>query len=520
MGKIMNVLIADDELFVLEGLKMIIDWNDLGFSISGVAQNGEEALKKILELKPDLVLLDIRMPKLTGIEIVKLARENHFTGRFIIISGVSDFKYAQTAMRYGVDFYLNKPIDEDELLNAVINIRDDLKKEYKKNNTLLQYREKAKDTILRELLLGNSNLSNINSMDLHLNAPVYQVVIYENYNQDSFYVVWSFAELLRVTNQDNNSFDHIHFQEKDIILLKGNFAIEHFNIFLRHYDTNPQKQSPLDSLFLTYGRKVYKLEDIHISYEIALSLLNRRFFCEQNQHILGYQKLPEQDEYTYTISQEKSEYYYQLLADYIQSYNRTKIAETLKELEKKLFYATNDVMEIKHFLTDIYLQVKQIISHIYSTIDIPFPTNTAVINLIENKYYLYEIILFLSEQFEMCMKAVGNSSGEGVLNDILYYINHNYNENLKLEAIAPLFGYNSSYLGKIFNKKVGESFNSYLDRIRIENSKKLLFEENLKVYEIAEQVGYKNVDYFHKKFKKYVGISPVEYRKNLSAKED
>ncbi len=514
----MNVFIADDESFVLEGLKVIIDWYELGFTICGVSRNGEDALSKILELKPDLVLLDIRMPKLSGIDIVKLAREKQFNGKFILISGISDFKYAQTAMRYGVDFYLTKPIDENELTGAVITIRDDLRKEQKKNHTLLQYRAKAKDTILRDILTGKGDFSNFNSYDLHLAAPVYQAVIYENYNQDSFHIVWSFAELLRVTNQDNNSFDHIHFQEKDIVLLKGNFAIEHFNIFLRHYDTNPQKFSPLDSLFLTYGRKVYSLEDVRLSYETACALLNRRFFCEQNQHILGWHQLPGKEEFTYFITPEESRHYYRVFADCIQTYNRTQIAETLKELEKKLFYAVDDVMSIKYFLTDIYLQVKQIISHIYSTADIPFPTNAAVINLIESKYYLYEIIQFLSEQFEMCMNAIGNPSREGVLNDVLYYIKHNYSENLKLETIAPLFGYNSCYLGKIFNKKVGESFNSYLDRIRIENSKKLLKEDRLKVYEIAEQAGYKNVDYFHKKFKKYVGLSPAEYRKSLAPK--
>ena len=116
------------------------------------------------------------------------------------------------------------------------------------------------------------------------------------------------------------------------------------------------------------------------------------------------------------------------------------------------------------------------------------------------------------------MNAIGNSSRDSVLDDILYYIDHNYQTNIKLESIAPLFGYNSAYLGKIFNKTVGESFNSYVDHIRIEHSKDLLLQNKLKVYEIAEQVGYKNVDYFHKKFKKYVGESPAEFRKQLDSK--
>jgi two-component system response regulator YesN len=113
----------------------------------------------------------------------------------------------------------------------------------------------------------------------------------------------------------------------------------------------------------------------------------------------------------------------------------------------------------------------------------------------------------------MIINAIGNFSSDSILDDIVYYINHNYRENIKLETIAPLFGYNSSYLGKIFNKKMGENFNSYIDHVRINHSKELLLQKNLKVYEVSELVGYKNVDYFHKKFKKYVGESPAEFRK-------
>ena len=114
----------------------------------------------------------------------------------------------------------------------------------------------------------------------------------------------------------------------------------------------------------------------------------------------------------------------------------------------------------------------------------------------------------------MIMNATGNPSRDTVLDDILYYIDHNFRSNIKLEGIAPLFGYSSAYLGKIYNKTMGESFNSYVDHRRIDYSKELLKENRLKVYEIAGQVGYNNVDYFHKKFKKYTGMSPAEYRKN------
>lgn len=512
----MKVFIADDEAMIRNGLKCIIDWNQLGFTICGEASNGDDTLSGILKQNPDLVLLDIRMPKLQGTDIVALAREHKYKGHFIILSGYSDFKYAQTAIRYGVDFYLTKPIDENELMNAVMSIKNTLLEEYTHLDTINQYKEKAKYAILRDILLDTSDYKNIDLREINLLASIYQVVVYENYNQDTFHITYNFAELLKITNQGNNSFEHIKLHEKDIILLKDNFAIKRFNDFLKHYNKTPQKGSFLDNLFITYGRSVYRIEDIHYSYEDALNLLNRRFFCEQNQHTIGYEQLPDFTQAANPILEKDAGCFSEKLCDYIQSYNRKMIADTLFHLEKEFYSSKSDLITIKLFLTDLYLQVKQTISHIYPTIDIPFSTNSYVIDFIESRFYLYEIISFFSEQFEMIMNAIGNPSNKSILDDIVYYINHNFCDNIKLETIAPLFGYNSNYLGKIFNKKVGMSFNSYVDQVRIEHSKELLLQTNLKVYEIGERIGYKNVDYFHKKFKKYTGKSPAQFRKNNS----
>ena len=511
----MKVLIADDEATIREGLKYIVNWEELGFIICKEASNGEDALQGILKLNPDLVLLDIRMPKLQGTDIVKLAREHDFKGHFIILSGYSDFIYAQTAIRWGVDFYLTKPIEEDELCQALITVKEALEKENLHKRTMKHYKEKAKYTILRDLLQNTCDINKIDPEEISLLASVYQVIIYENYSRETFGLTYSFADLLKVTNQGNGSFEHIKLHQKDIILLKGNFALERFRDVLRHYEEKPQKGSPLDSLFITYGRIIYQLEDIHCSYQDALSLLNRRFFCEQNRHVIGKELLPDNENQVYDISPQETKRYSDKFCAYIQSFNRKMTADTLAALKKDLYSTRTDPMEIKLFLTDIYLQIKQNMHHLYSTSDIPFPTNSSVIDFIDSKYYLYEIILFFSEQIEMLMNAIGRSSNESILDDIVCYINHNYRDNIRLETIAPLFGYNSSYLGKIFHKKTGENFNSYIDHVRIDHTLELLKQKNLKVYEIAELVGYKNVDYFHKKFKKYVGISPAEYRKKI-----
>ena len=198
---------------------------------------------------------------------------------------------------------------------------------------------------------------------------------------------------------------------------------------------------------------------------------------------------------------------------YIQTCNRRMTVETLSELEHGLSHVSGEIAEIKLFLTDLYLQIRETMNRNYASAEIPFMGNAAVIEYINKTNYLCEIIRFLSEQSEMIMNTIGSPSRNTILDDVLFYIDHNFQHNIKLDTIAPLFGYNSAYLGKIFSKTVGENFNSYIDHKRIELSKQLLLENRLKVYEIADQVGYKNVDYFHKKFREYVGESPAEFRK-------
>lgn len=514
-----TVLIVDDEHIIREQLKRIIDWNTLGFEICGEASNGKEALSFILEQNPSLVLIDICMPKMYGTDTIKRARENGYHGKFIILSSYSDFTYAQTAIHYGASFYLTKPVNKDELLSSVTNVKASLEEEHSNTDNIRLLTSKAKRTILHEIVTGIYSSTPIildKLKEMNLIADIYQVVIYEKFGTKPDDASYSFADILKVANRENHTFDHFKEEGNEVILLKGSSALSKFQGFLVHYEQRtPQTGSPLDSLFLAYGRPVFDLNEIYLSYEEASTLLKRRFFCVQGQHTLGFAELPDVHKCNLEITDEKLNEYYNLLTDCLMAFNRKKLAETLFDLEEYAYHVKNDITSIRLFLADLYLRIKEKINHTYDTLKINFPTNAEAINYIENCHYLYEIILFLSEQMEKVFRAAGNSSGTTVLDDIIYYIDHNYQNDIKLKNIAPLFGYNSAYLGKIFNKTIGQNFNSYVDYKRVEQSKQLLMENHLKVYQIAEQVGYKSVDYYHKKFKDYVGMSPAEYRKKF-----
>ncbi len=508
----MKLLIADDEIDVREGIRYLLDWQALGFVVLADAKNGPDTLQKILELQPDVVLMDIRMLKLSGLEVVKAAQEQGFCGKFIIISGYSDFAYAKEAIRYGVTCYLTKPIDEEELQRAVLEAKVALVKEQERQKKLTVYRDKARESILQEIILNQADYLYLDYHDLCLESAVYQIVLYTNYNQESFRTAWDFADILRLANKNHNSLEHIVLNHQDIILLKGDFALKRFEELVERHISQPQKGSPLDALFLTYGRPVYSIEHIHRSYKDACLLMKRRFFCSHNQHVLGFMDIPKEQEADFS-GVDMGEGYAKRIADYIQTGNRRMIKEQLHKLREDLYFANEDVPILKHYLADIMIQVKASISRTYGSMDIPLPSNAAIISTVEEKYYLYEILRFFMVQFEMCANAISSPTRESVMEGILDYISHHYHENLKLGTIAELFGYNSSYLGKIFNKATGKNFNAYVDELRIERAKALLGSGQYKVYEVAQLVGYSNVDYFHKKFKKYVGASPAEFRK-------
>lgn len=514
-----TVFIADDEANIREGLKYIIDWEELGFTVCGEAANGEDALQEILRLKPSLVLLDIRMPKLYGLEVIEKAREQGFEGSFIVLSGYSDFKYAQTAMKFGVKYYLTKPMDEEELEKAVTEIYDSIQDVRQKKEDDEFFRRKSKKEILLDIVSDRVRYDLLNLAELNLEAEVYQMVLYENFRIGEVELPYQFADMFMVADSGSNSFEHFVIHTKNALLLKGRFAIEKFRRFLKHYESAPQKGSPLDTLFISYGCVVTDIRELKNSYEQAAALLSRRFFCQKGQHVLGYTELPGEDKQKQRLDGSLVAEYCSRQTDYLQTFNRRRMQESLRELENYLYNAESDISTVKLFLADLYLQVKETMNHRYNGVSIPFDSNQDIIALITSRHYLYEITDYFAEQFEQVMNSIGNSSRDSVLDDILYYIEHNYPSNLKLEGIAALFGYNSSYLGKIFNKTVGESFNSYVDQVRIRHAIELLVENKHKVYEIAELVGYKNVDYFHKKFKKYVGESPAEYRKKLDNQE-
>ena len=396
-----TVFIADDEQVIRDGLKQIIDWESFGFTVCGDAANGEEALAKILELNPSLVLIDIRMPKMHGIDVIEAARAKGFNGKIIIISGYSDFKYAQAAIRQGVGYYLTKPVDEDELTSIINEIHTNIIDEHKTSQVLHHYREKAKKEILDDLVTGNADIDLINTEEMNLCADVYRVVIYEQYLRDADSMPYQFSELLRVTNNGSFTFEHFCKNGKNVIILKGTYAL---------------------------------------SYSQAERLISRRFFCKPGQHTVGYDALPDFGIRDKSLTNEIMDEYCSTLTNYIQAFNRKMLADTLNNITEYLYDVQDDINAVKLFLTDMFLQIKENIKRLYPTAEIPFPSNSEIIDSIDKQFYLYEIMQYLTSQFEVIMSSIGTSSRDSILDDIIFYIDHNFQTNIKFLVVEFGFG--------------------------------------------------------------------------------
>lgn len=503
-----RILLVDDEAIIREGIKCLFDYEALGFTICGEAATGEQAYSQIKQLQPDVVLMDIRMPGMSGLDVARRVREEGFDGKIVIVSSYTDFSYAREAMRQGVQHYITKPIDEDELEQILRRFKTELDQEARANNASQHYRRKAHYSIIRDILEGNVNPGNPALQDMHMDADIFCVALCQPYAHSEIDCHGQFTELICLPNQDNCSYDHITLHGSELYLLKGSHVIQ--RLLERSLNSHSE---PLASLFIGIGRPVAALEQVCKSYEDTQRLKNRRFFCPKDSHIMDQTALELIDATVPFICNDHMQEISGQILNCIQSFNRTGLSDALKLLQDQLRITTDSVDSVKLFLAALYLQITTQMNHLYPNDGLPFSANADIIASIEKSCYLHEIIDLFREQFETIMSAIGTSTRDSVLDEILHYIHHNYASNITLEDISQLFGYNRSYLGKIFSKKMGQNFNSYIDQIRIEKSKELLLSDDSKVYSIAARVGYRNVDYFHIKFKKYVGISPAEYRK-------
>ncbi|MDF2587386.1 MAG: two component transcriptional regulator, AraC family [Anaerocolumna sp.] len=501
-----QLMIIDDEPIVREGIKILLPWEKYGFEICAEGIDGKDGLNKVLEYQPDLVLVDIKMPGLSGLDLIKKAKEQGFNGKFIILTGHSDFEFAKSAISLGVRAYLLKPIDEDELIENIEGMVEELNAKKHLDAYYSKSELKAKKEFLRRLLLYTGEKEVLRreikqyGLDFHHNKYCVAILSRKRKYADPTELTYDEAEDFGLDILGD--VEKINLDERQVFIGKG-YSYEQFEQVLKQYN-DKIKNIQGDNLFITIGHNVTHWEDIHFSYECARMLIAYQFLVEEKGIItiklLELNKIKDDD----TVSDKLSS-----LIEIGDTNGMKEYLDSRKDYYQSQLYKET---EAKVRITHNMMKVHDKFNMNYQKEKVTLPDVSDMLNMIKNGDTLETIIEGIYIYCIRISDAIGVASSDNVVKRMLSYMEKNYNSDLKLESIAKMFNYNSAYLGKIFKKYTGENFNNVLDSIRIKNAKRLLMDTDLKVYQVSEKVGYSNIDYFYSKFKKYVGISPKEFK--------
>lgn len=502
-----SILLVDDEKSIREYLTKVIPFEEHGFMVRDTALNGREALEKLPDVRPDLILLDVRMPVMNGLEFLKLLRQSEYAHtQVILLSGYNEFEYAKEAMKYGVKAYLNKPVDEEEILPLLDKIRKELDN-YRNEKDKSTIREHMKlfnklyngGAIARSIFKGytvmscvllqpDNRMENDNPHNLMEDCFARQLGGLDNYQfrvKGSQYLFLLPPKILELYSCDKKAFssklsEELKKEKLECAFLFDSYVFEHNKDTFRE-DISNHNYEMLTELFFSGGEF---MDYCPGRYKIGGELyLESKYLEDMKKHLLLLDKKEVIQDVEKLINEIQKE---QVGIQYVQ------------EVSYRIYYIISD--EISKITS-----IKQ---------SVPFLSRP---EWIDNSYFvsfqkwkgmLYSLI---TEGFELIERSC-RMANTGIGKEVVEYIHLHYMEQISLKQVADIFFVNAAYLGRVFQKATGVSFKEYVNKIRISEAKKLLLQTDKLIYEIANQVGFTESSYFIVKFVQEVGKSPTEYR--------
>ncbi len=498
----LKVLLVDDEPNVRQGVRMMIPWDELGLEVIGEGEDGDDGLAKILSMKPDIVIADVKMPGRTGIQMIEAAKKSGYEGKCLILSGYSDFTYAKEAMSLGVKGFILKPVDEDELIEALKTLCEEIKEEHKEEETMQMGSEYLNTQLVRALLLGDEKIIGSSNLDAYNHSSYDAAIISTSEDME----IDEQTLMLTAVKARMEIFGNIDIIIPDLtgitaVLFKGwkrNDIIDFLTKLNKDY---------FGKIFVTVGDTVTTPYDISRSYQEAIMLFKNRFMY-LHCGVVTNKTLDTEEKAENEIDEIISQVY-----AYVEINDLDKLSSALDALRQNLCSNSFTAERIKVLCITGAMELKARVAKNIGDKKTEQFLNDEFIAHLGEKSSLFDIIEYLKRTLSDLSDTHFGRTTKSTMERVVQYICSNYNRELRLEQLATIFGYNSAYLGKVFHQYAGENFNNYLDRIRITEAKRLLALDEYKVYEVAEMVGYTNINYFHNKFKKYVGMSPLNYKR-------
>jgi len=527
---LLKIIFIDDESLTVKMLNKLLDWKSLDIEVAGDASNGLDALFLVDRVNPDIILVDIEMPVMDGLTFMEELKNRKIRAAVIVLSAYSEFSYAQKAISYGARDYLLKPIDENKLLEIIFKIKNEIVEESRR---LLEYELSRKNAAKVVKIEYSRTLTDvINSKVLDETAQEKLRNIGKNLLIDNYTVV-----VIRVEEEAmdlNNlvskgiSMDAVSIVEsvllnhnKNGIVFKKDASeiiciINAVNEFLENVNEETLKRFYTD---LIVQFNIYKKNKIYIGISnTATNILNLKkayyqaFMATENTFYEGANKV-----FFFNETNFKTLNYTVIAADIekklIERFEMgltDNIVELLDSLKVRLFQNRLSPRNAYAICYELLLSVKK-------SVDFRADIMNLNLNVLESNLTLDTLIDSVKATiFEAldCIQSSRNNSGKSCINKVKEYLKQNYSSQVTLEEIAVKVSVSKNYLCKIFKQEEGKSVWNYLTEIRIEKAKELLKNSDMKSYEIATMIGYDSMYYFSNIFKKYVGISPMEYRNN------
>lgn len=550
-----KLMVVEDENLIREGIVKSIDWESQGYRVTASAVNGRDAVLKIREDVPDVILTDVRMPVMDGLELARWVNENYNNIRILILSGFADFEYAKSAIKFKVFEYLLKPTNKEVFINTFKALKRELDRESEEKLFNQANRKKLKEGLvklreafLQKLLAGEvfslSTLQDkLNYLEIDFTGSEYGAAVIRisaklkdypvEWQTDTGLLAYTMTSIVNeVLDEGNYGVCIVKSLQEIVILFSLDRDMNETSIrrILKKCASHIQHLILKDRrihIDAAVGLFYPNLHQIEKSYRQALSSLEQAFF-KQGRTFYFYSQSSQYE----LLSHEK-----QWIKDY-----PAEIEEILREVMEGNEHRT---LELIRFLFEEFRTKQVRYYHIKNYVYILCFLLSANVSELEdgdnavgglsaqlplygeqqewmrhidsfstiNQLQEYIIGLFrdVAERVND-RKTVHPLHKQKVVKKVKTYIDEHYTSELSLEEIGKHACLSPSYVSYLFKSITGENYTEYLKKVRMRKAKDLLKQLDLKVYEIADMVGYHEYKYFALQFKKMFGISPSEYR--------
>ncbi len=531
-----KVFLVEDEIVLREGIKNNIKWEEEGFIIAGDESDGELAYPIILREQPDILITDIKMPFMDGLELSKLLKKELPQLKIIIISGYSDFGYAQQAIDIGVTEYLLKPVTPNKLLSAVKNAASVIKREHDDKHMLEQYQllvyqkqgEKRKD-FFNALVSGKMTLPNIieqeQELGINMVASVFCVMLFQFKAQEDIYQYSGEIVQCEARMQEELSkYSSIKVFERGMdgwafILLGENEGhiedlVQELCRLLIHISDGKAH------FFGGIGRVVHRVRDLQQSFLDANKAFSMRYF-ERGDQFLSYRdvsNIRDQVEKWVNVSELDLEKLDPIL---LEEFLRRGTIQDVDVFVSRYFDGLDSntmisALYCQYIIMDGYSAVTRFLRNLkYSKEKIDDSLrNMKDIN--EQPASLPGCRKFYKSLLKKAIELRNTSSQRrysALIENAKEYIHLNYDmSDLTLDKVASKVNISPNYFSSLFNQETGMTFIEYLTDVRMEKAKELLRCSSRRITEIGFSVGYLDSHYFSYIFKKTQNCTPSEYR--------